>query len=108
MMENANIEVKARYANGQVYFEEMPSLTELEFEFIAQIPQQYVEKTKQEAIPNLEHLPACFAQEILEQMASEREEYDQIMQMTIAADAPRLSEKHKQYMEAFALYDKCK
>lgn len=106
-MKNNCIEVKVKYENGKVSFKEMPSLKEQEFEFVAQIPKKYFENTKQETILDLEHLPIDFAQEILEQMAKEREEYNQIIQMTIAADAPELSEKQKQRMEAFSLYDKC-
>lgn len=107
-MDSISVEVKAKYKNGQVYFEEMPSLKEQEFEFVAQIPKKYVENKKQDKIASLEHLPTDFAQKILEQMARERNEYEQITQMAIATDVPELSEKQKQSMEAFALYNRCK
>lgn len=43
-METNNIEVKAKYENGKVYFTDMPDLAEQSFEFIAQIPAKCLEK----------------------------------------------------------------
>lgn len=44
MMKTTNIEVKAKYDSGKVYFTDMPNLKEESFEFIAKIPDKYVEK----------------------------------------------------------------
>lgn len=106
-MDNSSIEVKAKYENGKVYFTEMPHLHHQSFEFVAQIPQKYIENTEQKTISYLEQLPTELAQKILEQMARERKEYDQITQTAIADDT-ELSEKQKQRMEAFVLYNKIK
>lgn len=43
-MKATNIEVKAKYDSGKVYFTDMPNLKEESFEFIAKIPVKCVEK----------------------------------------------------------------
>lgn len=59
-MDKTMIEVKARYENGKVYFEQLPELKEQSFEFIAQIPDKYVEENNDDL--------AKSAQELLERI----------------------------------------